>query len=41
MVGGNTSNVILILSESQHKDALVVDKEITFMSCIIQIVGIL
>ena len=39
--GGNTSNVILILSESQHKDALVVDKEITFMSSIIQIVGIL
>jgi replication factor C small subunit len=39
--GSNTSNVILILSESQHKDALVVDKEITFMSCIIQIVAIL
>jgi len=39
--GGNTSNIILILSEAQHKDALVVDKEITFMSCIIQIVGIL
>ena len=38
---GNTSNIILILSESQHKYALVVDKEITFMSCIIQIVGIL
>lgn len=39
--GNNTSNIILILSESQHKDALVVDKEITFISCIIQIVGIL
>ena len=39
--GSNTSNIILILSESQHKDAMVVDKEITFMSCIIQIVGIL
>ena len=38
---GNTSNIILILSESQHKHALVVDKEITFMSCIIQIVGII
>ena len=37
---GNTSNIILILSESQHKDALVVDKEITFMSCIIQIVAL-
>ena len=39
--GGNTSNIILILSESQHKDALVVDKEITFMACIIQIVAII
>jgi len=39
--GSNTSNVILILSESQHKDALVVDKEITFMSSIIQIVAII
>lgn len=38
---GNTANIILILSESQHKDALVVDKEITFMACIIQIVGTL
>ena len=38
--GDNTSNIILILSESQHKDALVVDKEITFMSCIIQIVAL-
>jgi DNA polymerase III delta prime subunit len=38
--GGNTSNIILILSESQHKDALVVDKEITFISCIIQIVAL-
>jgi DNA polymerase III delta prime subunit len=38
--GGNTSNIILILSESQSKDALVVDKEITFMSCIIQIVAL-
>jgi replication factor C small subunit len=37
---GNTSNIILILSESQHKDSLVVDKEITFMSCIIQIVAL-
>jgi replication factor C small subunit len=39
--GSNTSNIILILSESQHKDALVVDKEITFMSCVIQIVAII
>ena len=29
--GTNTSNIILILSESQHKDVLVVDKEITFI----------
>ena len=36
----NTSNIILILSESQHKDAMVVDKEITFMSCIIQIIAL-
>ena len=39
--GSNTSNIILILSESQHKDALVVDKEITFMAAIIQIVAII
>ena len=37
---GNTSNIILILSEAQYKDALVVDREITFMSCIIQIVAL-
>ena len=36
----NTANIILILSESQHKDALVVDKEITFMAAIIQIVAL-
>lgn len=36
-----TANIILIIAESQHKDTLVVDKEITFVSCIIQIVGIL
>ena len=38
--GSNTSNIILILSESQSKDALVVDKEIPFISCIIQIVAL-
>lgn len=37
--GNNTSSVILILSESQYKDSLVVDKEITFIACIIQIIG--
>jgi len=35
--GNNTSNIILIIADSQSKDALVVDKEITFISCIIQI----
>jgi len=39
--GNNTSAVILVLSESQYKDALVVDKEITFMSCIISILSII
>lgn len=38
---GNDANVILVLAESQHKDALVVDKEITFTACIIQIVSII
>jgi replication factor C small subunit len=37
----NTAGVILILSESQHKDALVVDKEIPFASCISQIINII
>jgi len=37
----NTSAVILILAESQHKDALSVDKEIPFMSCLIQILGVI
>ena len=39
--GDNTSNVILLLSEGQYKDSMVVDKEITFMATIIQIVGII
>ena len=38
---GNTSNVILLLSESQHKDALVVDKEITFMAFMIQLLNLI
>lgn len=38
--GNNTSNIILIIADSQSKDALVVDKEITFISCIIQIVAL-
>ena len=37
----NTSNVILTLSEGQYKDSMVIDKEITFMATIIQVVGIL
>lgn len=36
---GNTSAVILLLSEGQYKDALVIDKEICFIATIIQIVG--
>jgi replication factor C small subunit len=39
--GGNTSAVILILAESQHKDALSIDKEIPFMASIIQILGVI
>ena len=38
---GNTSNIIITLSEGQYKDALVIDKEITFMATIIQILNIL
>lgn len=38
---GNTSNVILLISESQHKDALVVDKEITFMAFMIQLLNLI
>ena len=37
----NTSNVILTLSEGQYKDSMVIDKEITFMATIIQIIGII
>lgn len=37
----NTAAIIIVLSESQHKDVMVVDKEISFMSCIIQIVGLI
>ena len=37
---GNVSSVILILSESQYRDALVIDKEITFMATILQILKI-
>ena len=38
---GSTSNVILTLAEGTHKDALVVDKEITFMATIIQTLQII
>jgi len=36
---GKTSAVILKIAESQFKDALVIDKEITFVACIIQIIA--
>ena len=39
-IDGNVSSVILILSESQYRDALVIDKEITFMATILQILKI-
>ncbi|MFM2395190.1 MAG: hypothetical protein RLZZ546_3173 [Bacteroidota bacterium] len=38
---GNTANVILTIAEGLSKDALVVDKEIDFMSTIIQILNII
>ena len=38
---GNTANVILSIAEGLSKDALVVDKEIVFMSTIIQILNII
>jgi replication factor C small subunit len=38
---GNTSAVILELAQGQHKDALVVDKEICFMATLIGINAIL
>jgi DNA polymerase III delta prime subunit len=36
---GNVSNVILILSDHVSKDSLVVDKEIVFAACMIQIIN--
>jgi DNA polymerase III delta prime subunit len=38
---GNTANVILTIAEGISKDALIVDKEIVFMSTIIQILNII
>jgi replication factor C small subunit len=38
---GNTANVILIIADGLSKDALVVDKEIVYMSTIIQILNII
>jgi DNA polymerase III delta prime subunit len=38
---GNTANVILTIADGISKDALVVDKEIVFMSTIIQILNII
>lgn len=37
--GGNTSAVILLLAEGQYKEAQVVDKEITMMATLINIIG--
>jgi DNA polymerase III delta prime subunit len=38
---GNTANVILTIADGISKDALVVDREIIFMSTIIQIINII
>jgi hypothetical protein len=38
---GNVANVILTIADGLSKDALVVDKEIVFMSTIIQILNII
>ena len=38
---GNVANTILTIAEGISKDALVVDKEIVFMSTIIQILNII
>ena len=38
---GNTANVIIALAEGTSKDALVVDKEITFMATIISVIQLL
>lgn len=37
--GASAPACILTIAEHQYKDSLVIDKEITFMSCIIQILG--
>jgi hypothetical protein len=38
---GNVANTILTIADGLSKDALVVDKEITFMSTMIQILNII
>jgi len=38
---GNTANVIIALAEGTSKDALVVDKEITFMATIISVIQLI
>jgi len=38
---GNTAAVILTLSKYQLSDAQVVDKEINFMSCMVEVIGII
>jgi len=37
---GQTAAIILLLSEGQYKDSLVIDKEITFIATLINIIGI-
>jgi hypothetical protein len=38
---GNVANTILIIADGLSKDALIVDKEIQFMSTVIQILNII
>ena len=37
--GGKTTTCILLIADATYKDALVIDKEIAFMACIIQILS--
>jgi hypothetical protein len=39
--GDHTSSVILLLAEGQYKEAQVVDKEITFVATLINIIGVI
>jgi hypothetical protein len=38
---GKEAEVIVILADSQYRDSMVIDHEITFMSCVVQILNTL